>query len=243
MPRLSAHFLPDLITEDALAGSTVVVIDVLRATTTLVHALAAGAREVVPCGTIDEARQAAARLADQKPLLGGERGGVRIEGFDLGNSPDEYRAEAVAGRTLVFTTSNGTRAMLRARQARRILLAAFVNRAAALAALAGEDSVDLLCAGTHGEVTGEDVLLAGALVEGLADRCPPESLNDQAWLARDAWRTAKQGPLADVLRLSRGGRNLLAEGFPHDIATAAQLDRFEVVPVLDWQRGTIRAGG
>ena len=108
---VNVHLLPSLIAPEALAGSTVVVIDVLRATTTIVHAMAAQAHEIIPCLEVDEARRMAGRLKCDT-VLGGERGGEPIDGFDLGNSPAEYSAHAVADKTIVFTTTNGTRAAL-----------------------------------------------------------------------------------------------------------------------------------
>ena len=125
MPMIHAHFLPRLTTPDALVGATVIVIDVLRATTTITAALAAGAERVIPCGELDDARRVREELAGGRPpvsaLLGGERGGLPIAGFDLGNSPAEYTPERVAGRTIAFTTTNGTQAMLHCRQAGRVL--------------------------------------------------------------------------------------------------------------------------
>src|SRR5437868_6038312 len=120
--RLSVHFLPALADPEELRDATAVVIDLLRASTTICYALAAGAREVIPCLEVDDARRTAADLAASPPVLGGERKGIRIEGFDLGNSPDEYRPDTVGGRTVVFTTTNGTAAMQRCRPARRVLI-------------------------------------------------------------------------------------------------------------------------
>jgi 2-phosphosulfolactate phosphatase len=234
--EVRVHLLPDLVAPIDLTGRTAVVIDVLRATTTICHALAAGATAVVPCLEIDEARATAAQVSG-RVALGGERRGLRIEGFDLGNSPTEYTPESVGGRTVVFTTTNGTRAMHRAAQAAEILIGAFVNRSAIVRELRGRGSVDLVCAGTHGAITAEDCLLAGAVVDGLA--ADAVDLNDQARLARDAWRTVRGGTLAAALRQCQGGRNLIAEGFDADIDTAAVLDRFDFVPRLDPRAGRI----
>jgi len=214
----------------------------LRATTTICHALANGAAAVVPCLEIDEARTKA-RIVTGPVVLGGERQGRRIEGFDFGNSPTEYTAESVGGRTVVFTTTNGTRAMHRAAQASEILMGAFVNRAGLVRELRTRSRVDLVCAGTHGAITAEDCLLAGAVVEGLLEAASTAAsieLNDQARLARDAWRTVRAGgPLAAALRECQGGRNLIAEGFDADIDTAAIVDRFDLVPRLDPRTGRI----
>jgi 2-phosphosulfolactate phosphatase len=244
MPSINVHLLPDLVAEDALAGSAVVVMDVLRATTTLTYALAAGAAKVIACLEVDEARRIAASLADERPLLGGERGGLRIEGFDLGNSPSEYTPKSIGGRTLIFTTTNGTRAMLHCRQARQVLLGSLVNRQAVVQALSGEARIDLVCAGTRGQITREDALCAGALVAGMAQAGGGWQLNDQALLVLAAWQVlAARGVdsdlLSEELKDTQGGRNLLAEGLQADIPWAAQLDRFDLVPRFNPADSTI----
>ena len=103
------------------------VVDVLRATTAMVHALAAGCEAIVPCAEIEEARAVAASLPAGTVLLGGERGGLPIERFDLGNSPATFTREVCRGKTIVMTTTNGTRAILASLEAERVLIAAFVN--------------------------------------------------------------------------------------------------------------------
>jgi 2-phosphosulfolactate phosphatase len=239
---LCVHLLPQLVDPAELVGRTVVVIDVLRATTTVCHALAAGATSVVPCLEIDEARTAAAKLGGIV-MLGGERQGRRIEGFDLGNSPTEYTAASVGGRTVVFTTTNGTRTLRHAEQASEILLGGFVNLSAVVERLSRAAAISLLCAGTNGEITAEDSLFAGAVVDGLERRgrqlCALS--NDEARLARDAWRTVAMSgrPLAAVLRECQGGRNLIAEGFDADIDTAAVVDHLTIVPRYDVASGGI----
>jgi 2-phosphosulfolactate phosphatase len=124
------HLLPSLMEPAKLGGTIAVVIDVLRASTTIAHALAAGAEGVYPCEEVEEARHVAAAHPRQPCILGGERGGRRIAGFDLDNSPAAYTPAAVAGKPVVFTTTNGTRALLQAATADRVLLAAFVNLSA-----------------------------------------------------------------------------------------------------------------
>jgi 2-phosphosulfolactate phosphatase len=244
---LAVHFLPTLFAPDELSGATAVIIDVLRASTTICHALAAGARQVIPCLEVVNAREIADDLTarGEQPLLGGERDGVRIGGFDLGNSPDEYSPETVAGRTIVFTTTNGTRAMNQCHTARRVLVGSFVNLSAVCKELVGSEARHLVCAGTQDRITREDVLCAGAiadrlLVMGAVDE---NGLNDQARIARDAWRQTMYGrdepdsgsieTLARTLRDSQGGRNLIALKLDRDIGAAAQMDRFRIVPELD----------
>jgi 2-phosphosulfolactate phosphatase len=196
---------------------------------------------------VDEARRLAASFPPNEVILGGERRGLAIEGFDLGNSPAEYTPAVVAGKTVVLTTTNGTRALLHCHQASEILIGAFVNLSALCAHLDQERAadVDVVCAGTDSQVTWDDVLLAGALAEQLHDR--DWRLDDSACIARDAWRTLAGSAAADALesRLvgalanSRGGRNLLRIGMAHDVALAAEIDRFAVVPRFDPGSGRV----
>ena len=241
--QIDVYLLPALVDPVELEGKAVVVIDVLRATTTIVHALAAGASEVAPCEEIEDAKKLAATLGAQA-VLSGEREGLPIPGFDLGNSPAEYTRERVGGKTLVFTTTNGTRAMHRCRHAARVLLGAFVNFSAICRELADDEQIALICAGTDGHVTREDTLLADAMVDDLA-RTRKRELNDQAEIAADAWQTAVRlltdRPLGIMLRDSRGGRNLIETGQENDIDLAAQIDKFDIVPRLDLATWRIRS--
>jgi 2-phosphosulfolactate phosphatase len=249
MPQeIHVHQLPELVTADQLAGAAVVVIDVLRASTTIAHALDAGADCVIPCLEVDEARQLANQL-EGLVVLGGERQGLKIDGFDLGNSPTDYTPDSVGGRTVVFTTTNGTKAMMRCRRAKRVLVGCFANYSAICRALRPESVVHLLCAGTDGAITREDVLAAGMMVVELCceDDDPPR-LNDQAELAADAFRTVTEDliagvRLASVLAECEGGRNLIARGLGRDIETAAQIDSLGVVPELDLIEWRIEAAG
>jgi 2-phosphosulfolactate phosphatase len=253
--KIDVYLLPTLVEADELRERTVVVVDVLRATTTIIQALAAGAAEVIPCLDVDEARQIAARIGPSA-ILGGERGGMQIPGFDLGNSPAEYSSQRVRGKKVIFTTTNGTRAMMRCKAARQVLIGAFVNFSAVCREIASQERLAILCAGTDGQVTREDTLLAGALVNDLqqnAKRIPPGRpaptsanlvlLNDQAEIAADAWRHAVRmmtdRPLGMTLRESRGGRNLIDIGHASDIDLAAQIDKFDIVPQLDLSRWSI----
>jgi 2-phosphosulfolactate phosphatase len=239
---IDVYLLPALVEPAALAGKTVVVIDVLRATTTVVYALAAGAVDVAPFRDADNARQLAQELGGQA-VLGGERCGVPIPGFDLGNSPAEYTQDRVGGKTVVFTTTNGTRALERCKLAKRVLLGAFANFSAVCRELTGIRDIAFVCAGTDGHVTREDTLLAGAIVTELA-REQPSQLNDQALLAADAWQTAVRlmtdRPLGMMLRDSHGGRNLIDIGQENDIQLAAQIDKFDILPDLDLNTWRIR---
>ena len=165
-----------------------VIVDVLRASTTLAFARANGAARVLPAATKEEALALHAR--EPGSLLCGERDGRIIPGFHLGNSPAEYSADVVRGRTLVFASTNGSIALACARTARRRVLGAFVNAAAVAEAVAAEDEVEIVCSGKLGEPSLEDASLAGwlcrmlerrgARLEGAAARCVTHLAPDDA---------------------------------------------------------------
>ncbi|MEO1617802.1 MAG: 2-phosphosulfolactate phosphatase, partial [Planctomycetota bacterium] len=159
------------------------------------------------------------------PLLCGERHCQRMEGFDLGNSPADYTEERVAGREMVLTTTNGTRAIAAVDSARRLLVAALGNLRSVVDAVATEESLCIVCSGTNGEVSNEDVLLAGGIVSQLA-AAGDCKLDDSAHLARLHWQNAvsSEGGLENALRESLGGRNLIALGFNSDVQRCAEVD-------------------
>lgn len=210
------------------------VIDLLRASTTICAALHAGATRVVPVLEVAHAEEERRRLRDQGVVLGGERHGKKIPGFDLGNSPSEYTRASVGGKTLVFTTTNGTRAAWAARGAARVYVGCFGNLSAvADACVSAGTDVHLVCAGTGGEVAAEDCLFAGALAERLAEAGLGLG-NDSAVLVLEAWRGVMETPgrVLEVLRGARGGQNLAAIGLGADIEQCAEVDVYAVVPRL-----------
>jgi 2-phosphosulfolactate phosphatase len=228
---VQVHLLPSQVPSGGLAGGIAVVIDVLRATTTVVHALAAGATCVRPCAEVEEARELAGQMRVGRVVLGGERGGSPLPGFDVGNSPREYTAKVCKGNVIVLTTTNGTRALLRAAEAERVLVAAFVNYSAVCEQLRQDARpVQIVCAGTEGEVSLEDTLLAGALVDCLSQASEVQ-LNDAARLAWDCFENHGRC-LLGALQVGKGGATLRRLGYDDDIKAAAQVDRFALVPEL-----------
>lgn len=225
------HLLPALVPVGRLAGAVAVAVDVLRATTTIVHALAAGCSAVIPCAEVEEARERADRMRAGKVLLGGERDGKPLTGFDRGNSPREYTPSVCRGTTLVLTTTNGTRALLKASEADRVLVGAFVNYSAVCEQLKAEARpVHIICAGSAGEVTLEDTLFAGALVDFLSEACEVR-LNDGARLAWDCYEHHGK-VLQGALEISQGGAQLRRLGYDDDIKAAGRVDQFALVPEL-----------
>jgi 2-phosphosulfolactate phosphatase len=225
------HLLPHLAPCGKLAGGIAVVIDVLRAATTIVHALAAGCKTVRICGEVEEARAVAGEMRAGRVLLGGERHGEKLPGFDLGNSPGEYTSKLCKGCTLVLTTTNGTAALLKASAAERALVAGFVNYSAVCEQLRLDSRpVNIICSGTEGEISLEDTLLAGALVDFLCDTVEV-TLNDSARLAWDCFENHGR-VLPGALEISAGGTRLRHLGFEEDLRAAAEIDKFAMVPEL-----------
>ena len=259
MQPLNVHFLPALMNPANLEGGTVVIIDILRASSTIITALHNGAIRVIPCGTPNEARKIREQSPAEAVLLGGERGGVLIEGFDCGNSPTEYAPGRVAGKTIAFTTTNGTQALLKSAAAETILIGAFINRQAVVDRLhADHRPVHLVCAGTDGEITGEDVLFAGAVVEALQHMDAENHSIAQRWLRNDCARIAQSfwrqsvgdtsiagdagnlsARIESAMRVTNGGRNLCDLGYDNDIRLCSMVDCFGHVPMLNRASGDL----
>lgn len=205
-------------------------IDVLRASTTICAALQNGAAAVLPFLETDEVLNCS-QMDPQNILAGGERGGEKVPGFDLGNSPAEYDCQTVTGKTIAFSTTNGTKAMQRCVNAKHVFIGAFCNFSALCRQLESAQNVDLICAGTNGKVTLEDSLFAGAVVDFLAKQSAGE-LDDQAQICRALWQSCS-ARVQHFLEKSQGGANLIRLGKQADIEFAARFDTFSVVPKLD----------
>lgn len=237
MLKALVHALPAEVAPKSLDGALVLVVDVLRATTSMVWGMQAGASRILPVAHVEEAR----RLAQAgNHLLGGERHGLRIEGFDLGNAPAEYAKPQVKGRVIVMSTTNGTQALLHCQLASRVLVAAFANLTALAREIvaAGQD-FHVLCAGTDGVETREDMLFAGALLEAVGRNIPVHFENETGQRALEMWRAADPAALASELEDSQGGRNLLAIGKRADVHDAAIVDRCQVLPEFTSEKGIV----
>jgi 2-phosphosulfolactate phosphatase len=225
------HLTPALIPADTLQGGVAIVADILRASTTIVHALAAGSLAVRPVAEVDDARRLADSLPAGKVLLAGERDARPLPGFDCENSPGQFTTERCRGLTIVLTTTNGTRALLAAAAAERVLVGAFVNFSAVCEQLKDETRpIHIVCAGESGKVALEDTLFAGAVVEFLCSD-GPRPLNDGARVAWDCF--AQHGRVLEgALAVGSGGARLCALGYHDDVRAAARVDAFALVPEL-----------
>lgn len=224
---LEVILTPNLLSLYPLQGKVVVVIDVLRATTTMTVALDQGATKVIPVESIEECLS-----YKDKPdhLLAGERGGQKVEGFSYGNSPFEYMDGVVKGKTLVLTTTNGTRAIKMSSDAKEILIGGFLNFSALTRWLLNEstDTV-LLCSGWRDKFNLEDTIFAGAIINNLKDYFLVDS--DSAFAAEKLYLNSRRNML-HYMKQSSHYKRLAKFGVVNDIKYCLRPDLTNVVPIL-----------
>lgn len=227
-----------------VAGRVVAVLDVLRASSSIAAALAAGARAVYPAESAEAVLTRARAFERGEVRLAGERKMRRMDGFDLGNSPLEFTPDAVGGRVVLLTTTNGTRAFAATQGAREVYVGAFVNFSAVLdvmrlALQAGAD-LAFLCAGHEGRFSLEDAVCAGRFVHHLTEDARDAELNDAALAARQLHRQFGDD-LWGLFETSRHGQALAEAGFAADLVACATLDAYPVVPAFTDRQVTMLA--
>ena len=218
---------------EKVEGHTVVVIDVLRACSTIVTAMCNGARDVVPVPDMDQAGKIASNLDQASYLLGGERDGFRIEEYHCGNSPLEYTRERVQGRTIILSTTNGTVAMHKGQDAKNLLIGCFLNIDRIVEAIrkSGND-LTIICAGQKHRVSLEDTLCAGYILDRLWDGQRAEGVSDTALIAFSLYDRNRMH-LEATLRQGSHARWLASKGFEDDVDYCFQ---FNSLPVLPYYR-------
>lgn len=209
MKRMRVLMTRQEIEPEKLPESTVVVVDVFLATTTLLTILENGARSVYPVASLEEAEEVGSGLDRERLLRGGEQGAQKIEGYDLGPYPEEYTPEAVADRDVVFVTTNGTRAISGAADAKELLIGSLRNAPAVARYLeaSGTESVYVVCAGSAGRFAVEDFLGASTILSHLnkGGYLKDWRLNDAAWMALD-FAERYEGRESEALKKGRAGR-------------------------------------
>jgi 2-phosphosulfolactate phosphatase len=241
--KLDVVFTPSGITPSEVQGRTVFVIDILRATTAMCAALHHGAKAIIPVAATEEALRLAQTIGRADVLLAGEQNCVRIPGFQLGNSPLEMTEATVRNKTIIVTTTNGTKALLACQGA-----AAVYPACAANLTLAGEKARETLkrdrdilivCAGRDGSFSLDDAYCAGRLaVAVLGGRKPRRGLNDAALASLDLVRRYGDN-WERPLSYSRAGRELIKLGFRDDVLDAGRLDAYPVLPNFHERRVTL----
>jgi len=232
--RVDVFFAPSLVTPTDVHNRVVAVVDVLRASTSIATALANGARAVIPLASSEEVASRSKSLERSEVRLAGERRMQPVPGFDFGNSPLEFTRDAVEGKTVLMSTTNGTPAVLAVQGAKDIVIGSYVNFSAALGMLraglkAGSD-VAIVCAGNERHFALEDSACAGLFVQHLSAKYAKADLNDAAQAALVL--NKKFGTnLKRLLRASAHGKALVEAGFGDDLAACAELNAYTVLPV------------
>jgi len=231
--HIDVQFFPFPPSPHLLSDRTVVVIDILRATSVMVYAMSQGAKEIIPVKTVEEAFQLAKTFPRSTTLLGGEKESNRIEGFDLENSPREYTSERVEGKRLILTTTNGTRAFHAVSSAAEILVGSFFNvTATAQRCLEGERDLLLFPSGDEGGFSLEDAVCGGMLIDRIIKRVKkPVALTDTSHSAHILFQRFEAN-LVEAFYLSRHGKELVDRGHGDDLPYCAQVDIINLVPVF-----------
>lgn len=229
-PQIDVCLSPNLIDLYDLEGKIVVVVDILRATSVMVTALAHGAKSIIPVASLDEAKEYQAKGY----LCAAERGGAQVDGFPLGNSPFSYMDDKIKDQEIVQTTTNGTLAISKSSEADEILIGAFLNLSA-VANHIKSSSKDLLihCAGWKGKTNMEDTLFAGALIEKLSDS---HDLGcDTPHIALTYYQSEKHR-LVETITNSAHAKRLNRLSVIEDIKFCCELDTYSVLPKLKGKR-------
>ena len=233
MNNLETLFIPEEIKNIELAGKLVVIIDVLRASSTIVTALANGCRGFIPILSPDQAKKKAQQFEKERVLLGGEREGTKIEGFDLGNSPREYKREAVKDKTIIFSTTNGVKTLEMVKGAYRIIIGSFLNLQAVCNYCTNyQGDISIICAGKEGKFSLEDAACAGMLIDSFKNTFPGTCQESDANLTARLLYEKFGNNILEILRKSQHGRYLESIGLAEDLKFCSQLDFFHIVPIF-----------
>ena len=221
-----------------LKGKAAVVIDVLRASSSIVTAFQNQCHQIIPVAEVETARKLAASQSKDTTLLCGEREGRKIAGFHLGNSPNEYTLQRVKNKTIIFTSTNGSRLLTKTKQAEATIVAGFLNITAVVSYLTRLDlDVAILCAGSYGQFSLEDTVCGGLIGAQLFKQFDKKLVFEDLMLAAMLLSQKFENDTIKMLRLAKHGRYLISIGFQNDLVTCAQLDSIDIVPVF--QNGLI----
>ena len=231
--KIDVCLTPELVHLSDLKGKLVVVVDIFRATSCMVSGLATGINHIIPVAKVEECLA----YRPQGYLLAGERGGQKLEEFDMGNSPYEYMDASRKGRSVAVTTTNGTLAIKKSEDAAEIIIGSFLNLSSIVNYVqASPLDVVVHCAGWKGTFNLEDTTFAGAMIERLAETHAFDT--DAAFMSQLLWQRGKQD-LSEFLLQSAHAHRLQKFGITKDLQFCSTIDEFDVLPVLKGERITI----
>ncbi|MBN1637854.1 MAG: 2-phosphosulfolactate phosphatase [Ignavibacteriales bacterium] len=228
--KINVIFAPLDVEELFFTKKTTVVIDVLRATTTIATAIQNGVREVIPVNTVAFAMKVSGDAFGGQTILGGERNTKMIEGFNLGNSPLEYTPEVVSGKSVILFTTNGSKAIVQAKYSENLVTCCFNNLSVIAQHLIKlDEDILILCAGRNSMFSMEDCVCAGALIEKITESKEEVSLSDGATASSLLYKSLGKNILK-MLKETEHGKLLIENGFEKDLEYCAQIDSVNVVP-------------
>ncbi len=243
--KLDVFMSPNEMSSGDTQGCVVAVIDVLRASTSIAAALDNGARSVIPAESADAVITRSKQFERTEVRLAGERRMLAIPGFDMGNSPLEFTTEAVSGRTVLISTTNGTRALLGIQGARDILIASYVNLSAVSAMLRtaarSDTDIVIVCAGTEGHFSLEDAACAGRYVRAISNRASSSLVANDAAQACALIDRKYGDNIAKIFKDSSHGQALAEAGFGDDLVACGKVDSHPVVAIYQ-ERQITRLG-
>lgn len=210
--------------KDNIEGDLSVVIDVLRATSVIATLINLGCKKIIPVSTVEEAFNI--KKNNPSYIIAGERNSKKVDGFDYGNSPLEYDSK-VKGKTLIFTTTNGTKSIIRSRNAKQVILASLLNIGSIIDTInkSREKNINIVCSGSNGELSLEDIYCAGAIVSHVNG-----TLSDASQLALAFYLRYKDNPERVLSELSSHGRKLVQSGFAEDTIFCAKMNLYNNIP-------------
>ncbi|MBL1212304.1 MAG: 2-phosphosulfolactate phosphatase [Ignavibacteriae bacterium] len=227
--KINVLLSPNNADELYFTGKNTVVIDVLRASTVIVNALNNNAKEVIPVDSVDFALKVSGGAFSGQTLLGGERNTIKIDGFDLGNSPEDYSEELVAGKTVIIYTTNGSKAIVKSKYSEKLIVGCFNNlKAVAEYFIKLDEDFEILCSGSNGKFCIEDTVCAGKIIEMIEQKIEGLELTDSASAALILSKSFNS--IKEMMINCEHGKKLIENGFEKDIDYCAKLNTISTIP-------------
>jgi 2-phosphosulfolactate phosphatase len=231
--KANVIFTPENLDELSFSGKTTVVIDVLRATTTIINALNNGAKEIIPVASVEFAVKVSGGMFGGLTLLGGERNTKKIEGFAMGNSPQEYTPEIVNGKSIILYTTNGTKALVKAKFSKNLFAASFSNLSAVAEHLSSlNQDIEILCAGRNHSFSLEDSICAGKMITEIIKFKEGLELTDTAKACIILSKSFGRN-LLKMLMETEHGKLLIENGFEDDIKFCSKINNINSIPAFN----------
>jgi 2-phosphosulfolactate phosphatase len=230
--KINVLLSPYNVDEPYFTGKNTVVIDVLRATTVIVNAINNNAKEVIPVDSVDFALKVSGGAFSGQTLLGGERNTKMIDGFNLGNSPEDYTEEIVSGKTVIIYTTNGSKAIVKAKYSENLIVGCFNNIGAITEYIVNlNQDFEILCSGASGKFCIEDTVCAGKIIELVLKKVPDLELSDSASASLILSRSFSS--VLSMLKECEHGKKLIENGFEKDITFCSNLNTVSIIPAYN----------